>query len=108
MAPTATEIAPEVETKAKTEKERLYNLVVFDDDEHSYAYVIEMMVAIFNMTQQEGFDIAYLVDHNGEAVVKTCGFEEAIAGRDAIHSFGPDYRTEGSTGSMRSGVFEAE
>lgn len=101
---------PETQSKRQgpPTSEHQYNLVIFDDDEHSYAYVIEMMVNLFGMSQQEGFDIAYLVDHNGEAIVKTCGFEEAVIGKEKIQGYGPDSRSEGSKSSMRAEVFRAD
>ncbi len=108
MPPALATPETEVQRQAATLQEPLYNLVLFDDDEHSYAYVIEMMVNLFGMTQQEGFDIAYLVDHNGEAIVKTCGFEEALIGKEKIQGYGPDSRSEGSKGSMRAEVFRAD
>lgn len=102
MAPTLPSPGVETETAPETANERspLYHVVLFDDDEHSYAYVVEMMRVLFDMSAEEGFEIAYEVDHIGQAVVKTCPHEEAVAAQKAITSYGPDYRMENSQGSM--------
>ncbi len=99
---------PEEKKKAQTDKEPLYNLVLFDDDTHSYAYVVQMLVDLFGKTQLEAFDIARNVDYLGEAVVKTCGLEEALLGREKVLNYGADPLVLESAGSMIAAVFEAE
>lgn len=99
---------PKEQRAPRTEREPLYRLVLFDDDYHSYQYVIEMMVNLFGMSQTQGFDIAYEVDHNGEATVKVCGLEEALLGREKIINYGADPAIEGSVGSMTAVVLELE
>ena len=95
---------PETEASGRTalleQEESRWNVIIFDDDEHSYAYVVEMMMVLFGMTPEEGFNIAYEVDHVGQAVVKTCGHEEAIEAHRRIISYGPDVRMAKSSGSM--------
>ncbi|MDX2174985.1 MAG: ATP-dependent Clp protease adaptor ClpS [Candidatus Sumerlaeia bacterium] len=99
---------PEEKTKELTERDPLYNLVLFDDDSHSYEYVIKMMVDLFSMSQEDAFQVAYNVDYNGEAIVKTCGLEEALIGRERIMTYGPDPAVAESSGSMVAAVFEAD
>lgn len=99
---------PTAESSEATALEPLYELVLFDDDDHSYEYVIDMMNLLFNMSREQGFRVAYEVDHVGEAVVKTCPRDEAVAGVKAIHSFGPDPLMERSRGSMRAMARELE
>ena len=93
---------PETETQTENLEERaaLWNVILFDDDEHSYAYVVEMMMVLFAMTPEEGFNVAYEVDHIGQSVVKTCGYEEALEAHKRILNYGPDPRMANSRGSM--------
>ena len=99
---------PGATTSTQTRLEPLYHVLLFDDDEHSYDYVIEMMAALFGMSTEDGFRVAYDVDNLGEALIKTCPLDEAVAGRDAIHAFGPDLTMSNSHGSMKAAVSRAE
>lgn len=96
------EVTPETETEkqAKDKESPMYAVILFDDDSHSYAYVVEMMMTLFTMTAQQGFDIAYEVDHIGQATVKICPLEEAKNAMHKIINYGADHRMENSTGSM--------
>ena len=93
---------PETETQKQEleQEDSLYAVIIFDDDSHSYAYVVEMMMALFGMTATEGYDIAYTVDHIGQATVKICSQEEALKAKQSISAYGPDPRMESSTGPM--------
>jgi ATP-dependent Clp protease adaptor protein ClpS len=97
---------PEVEEQTSVAEQRspLYNVVLFDDDEHSYAYVVEMIMTLFGMTAEEGFNVAYNVDHIGQAVVLTADFDRAVESQKKIISYGPDYRLPNSKGSMGATV----
>lgn len=96
------EVSPDTETeKQSSQKESPnYAVIIFDDDTHSYAYVVEMMMTLFGMTAQQGFDVAYEVDHVGQATVKICPYEEAVSALKKILNYGPDHRMENSVGSM--------
>lgn len=93
-------------TDAETEHAPLFQLILFNDDEHSYPYVMEMLGNLFAIGPQEAFQIAYEVDFIGQAVVKVCPLEEALIGRDQIMCYGPDHRVEHSNGSMVATVQE--
>ncbi|MCC7391210.1 ATP-dependent Clp protease adaptor ClpS [Candidatus Sumerlaeota bacterium] len=101
-----TETLPSEQTATLVENARLYELILFNDDDHSYQYVIEMLGNLFGLSPQDAFSITYDVDFIGQAVVKTCPLEEAMIGRDQIHNYGPDHRLENSSGSMRAAVQE--
>lgn len=103
---------PDIQTDEKVKEEEgfdsLWNVLLFDDDEHSYAYVVEMMMNLFGMSPEEGFSVAYDVDHIGQAVVKTCPHDEAVAAQKAIISYGPDWRMAKSSGSMGCVIEKAD
>jgi len=104
--PTSKEL-PLSDTESELEEGSLYNIILFNDEEHTYQYVIEMLSNLFSMTPKRAYDIAYEADFCGQAVVKTCPLEEAFRGRDAIMNYGPDPRIEHSTESMRAIVQQA-
>ena len=91
---------PEVKKRTDDERVPLYNVVLLDDDEHTYDYVIEMLQKLFAMSEQQAFNHAREVDNAGRTVVMTCELPEAEFGRDQIHAYGADWRMEKSKGSM--------
>lgn len=108
MSPaTETETVPKEKKQTQEQDIPLYQVVLFDDDEHSYQYVMEMMAVLFGMSEQDAYQVAYNVDYLGQDVVKTCPLEEALIARDRILNYGPDPRTERSSGSMKATIQEA-
>jgi ATP-dependent Clp protease adaptor protein ClpS len=91
---------PEVKKRNEDERVPLYNVVLLDDDEHTYDYVIEMLQKLFAMSEQQAFNHAKEVDSTGRTVVMTCEQPEAEFGRDQIHAYGADWRMPKSKGSM--------
>jgi len=91
---------PEVKKSHEEEFTPLYNVVLLDDDEHTYDYVIEMLSKLFAMSTQQAFDHACEVDATGRTVVMTCELVAAEFGRDQIHAYGADWRMAKSKGSM--------
>jgi ATP-dependent Clp protease adaptor protein ClpS len=103
--PTATAI-PEVKRESRDQLAPLYNVVLLDDDEHSYEYVIDMLGKLFAFSESDAWNHAVEVDTIGRTVVMTCELLEAEFGRDQIHGFGADWRMPQSKGSM-SAIVEA-
>jgi ATP-dependent Clp protease adaptor protein ClpS len=93
---------PELEKEKAEELSPLYNVVLLDDDEHTYEYVIEMLQRLFLLAEVDAFRHAVEVDSTGRTVVITCGLSEAEFGRDQIHAYGPDWRMPKCKGSMRA------
>ena len=96
----ATVAIPEVEDDVLDRLEPLYNVVLLDDDDHTYDYVVEMLTKIFGFTETVAFRHAVEVDTDGRTIVLTSGWDEATLKRDAIHAYGADWRLERSKGSM--------
>ena len=99
--PTAT---PETETTQQDQLTPLFHVVLLDDDEHTYDYVIEMLGTIFLLPADVAFRHAVEVDTTGRTIVMTCELEQAEFGRDQIHSYGADPRMAKSKGSMRATI----
>ncbi len=92
--------APETSTFNKEELEKLYNVVLLDDDVHTYDYVVEMLVKLFLFSVPEAFGHAVEVDTTGRTIVITCELPQAEFARDQIRGYGPDWRMPQSKGSM--------
>jgi ATP-dependent Clp protease adaptor protein ClpS len=99
---TKTFAPPEVEKEKLDELESLYHVVLLDDDDHTYEYVIEMLQRLFFLTEVDAFRHAVEVDTSGRTIVITCGLSEAEFGRDQIHAYGPDWRMPQCKGSMQA------
>lgn len=93
---------PEVgnQKQDRDQKSPLYNVVLLNDDDHSYDYVIEMLQRIFCFSAQQAYQHALEVDLTQRTILITCGLEEAEFGRDQILAFGPDPRIPHCKGSM--------
>jgi ATP-dependent Clp protease adaptor protein ClpS len=84
-----------------------YHVVLLDDDDHTYEYVIEMLGKLFGHGEQKAFLMAEEVDTTGRVVVETTTLERAEFKRDQIHAYGADWRMARSKGSMSAELEEA-
>jgi len=92
--------APRIDPTGQDVKSPLYRVVLLDDDDHTYDYVIEMLQKIFVFTGEQALRHAQEVDAHGRTSLITCELAEAEFGRDQIHGYGPDWRLPRSKGSM--------
>ena len=88
--------APEREVK----QPRLWNVVLLNDDDHTYEYVIEMTMKLFGHPKPRAFEIAKTVDSQGRAVCATFHRELAELKLEQVHGFGADRLIAGCKGSM--------
>lgn len=95
---------PRERNQQKTHGLRPYNVVLLNDDDHSYDYVILMLNNIFGHPPEKGFELALEVDKTGRVVVATTNLEVAELKRDQIHAFGPDPLIPRCKGSMSATV----
>jgi ATP-dependent Clp protease adaptor protein ClpS len=101
---TSTVTRPREETKRETEGLPPYNVVLLDDNDHSFEYVIFMLKAIFGHPPEKGYKMAVEVDTKGRVVVATTNLEQAELKRDQIQAFGPDPLIPRCKGSMSATV----
>ena len=89
------------------EKEKLeprYNVILLDDNDHTYEYVIEMLMKIFGHSKKTSYEMACEVDFLGTVAVYNGNKNEAEEKRDLILSYGPDWRLDRSKGSMNARI----
>ena len=88
------------DTSEQDELTPLFHVVLLNDDDHTYDYVVEMLATIFCVSPSAAFQHAVEVDTTGRTIVMTCEREQAEFGGDQIHSYGADPRMPRSKGSM--------
>jgi ATP-dependent Clp protease adaptor protein ClpS len=91
----------------RPQRQPRYHVVLWNDDDHTYQYVIAMLRQLFGHPRETGFALAKRVDRDGRVVVLTTTKEHAELKRDQIHAFGADRLLARSTGSMSASI-EAE
>jgi ATP-dependent Clp protease adaptor protein ClpS len=91
---------PIQETSRQDELNPPYNVVLLDDNDHTYDYVIEMLMKLLFKTADEAYRHAVEVDTTGRTIVLTAELPMAEFARDQIHAYGADWRMPRSQGSM--------
>ncbi|MEQ1841293.1 MAG: ATP-dependent Clp protease adaptor ClpS [Verrucomicrobiales bacterium] len=99
--------APQV-AEALPDVEPLYHVVLHDDDDHTYDYVIEMLRAIFGYDLDKAYAMTREVDMAGRVIVATVHKELAELRVEQIQEYGPDSRMRHSPGSMKASMEPAE
>ncbi|HYW79683.1 MAG TPA: ATP-dependent Clp protease adaptor ClpS [Thermoguttaceae bacterium] len=57
--------------KARPKRQPRYHVILWNDEEHTYEYVILMLRELFGHQPEKGFQLAKQVDTEGRAVVLT-------------------------------------
>ena len=92
---------PRPQAEEKTRRQPPYNVVLLDDDDHTFEYVIGMLQQLFGYPREKGYQMALEVHTTGRVIVLTTTKEHAELKRDQIHAFGPDpYSSRDCKGSM--------
>lgn len=96
--------APSNSTKPLTP----WNVVLLDDDDHTYDYVIRMMRSVFGHMEEKAYQIAKRVDVDGRAVCLTTHKELAELKRDQVLAYGRDPLSATCKGSMGAVIEPAQ
>jgi ATP-dependent Clp protease adaptor protein ClpS len=112
----AATVEPCVETVAQrrqqagqqTKRQPPYHVILWNDDDHSYEYVIAMLMELFAYPPEKGFQMAKEVDAQGRVIVLTTTLEHAELKCDQIHAYGKDVLIAGCKGSMSATIEPAE
>ena len=92
----------------KTKRQPPYNVILLNDDDHSFEYVIGMLQRLFGHPPEKGYQMAWEVHSNGRVIVDTTTKERAELKRDQIHAFGADPWIPRCQGSMSATIEPAE
>jgi ATP-dependent Clp protease adaptor protein ClpS len=97
-------VTPEIDESTDEQLETLYHVILLNDEDHSYDYVVEMLRKLFGFTESTAFSHAVEVDTKGTTILITCELSRAELKRDQIHAYGADWRLPRSRGSMAAVV----
>lgn len=95
-------IEPTVDQHCDVRTAPRWQVVLLNDDDHSYEYVIVLLVQLFQHTVEQAFQLACEVDQEGRVVVDVTTRERAELKQEQIHAFGPDPLIPRCTGSMNA------
>lgn len=102
MAHTTTHTQPQTLPQDQTGPLRPWNVVLLDDQDHTYEYVIDMLGRIFGYPQERGFQLAREVDSKGRAIIATVHRELGELRVQQVRGFGADPLLTRSNGPMRA------
>ncbi len=94
--------------KPQTKQPWLWNVVLLDDQDHTYDYVIRLGQELFGLNKDKALRLALSVDKDGRAVCLTTHKEHAELKREQIIGFGRDPLMATSKGSMGAIIEPAE
>lgn len=81
-----------------------WRVILYNDEDHTYDYVVELLVKVCKLSRQQAFCCAVEVDLAGRTTVFYGNEENCRRISAQINSYGPDHRLLRSRGSMRSEV----
>jgi ATP-dependent Clp protease adaptor protein ClpS len=78
------------ETDTSTKVSPLWNVILHDDPNHTFYYVIELIMYIFGRTQSDAEALTEEVHRMGRAIVITCSKERAELYLEQVKNYGDD------------------
>jgi len=97
---------PKLRPEERTRRQPPYHVVLLNDDDHTYEYVITMLQVLFGYPREKGFQMAREVDTTGRVIVLTTTKEHAELKQDQIHAFGPDLLSSRECKGSMSAIIE--
>jgi ATP-dependent Clp protease adaptor protein ClpS len=105
VEPLADTVHETVERQDSTPKRQpRYNVILWNDNDHTYEYVIAMLQKLFGHPPEKGFLMAKEVDTRGRVIVLTTTKEHAELKRDQVHAYGKDSLIPSCKGSMSATI----
>ena len=78
-------------TDAKPKRQPPYAVVLLNDEEHSFLYVIETLMKVFGYPAEKSYALTLQIHNEGRGIVWSGSLEVAELKRDQIRSAGPDF-----------------
>jgi ATP-dependent Clp protease adaptor protein ClpS len=76
---------------ARPKKQPPYAVILFNDDQHTFQYVIETLMKVFGYPQEKSYSLTLQIHGEGKGIVWSGAREVAELKRDQIRSAGPDF-----------------
>ena len=80
---------PDPETKKK--RQPPYAVILHNDDDHTFQYVIDLLIKLFAYPLEKAFVLTTQVHTQGKSIVWSGTLELAELKRDQVRGFGPDF-----------------
>jgi ATP-dependent Clp protease adaptor protein ClpS len=93
--------------KQLPQQEPSWHVILLDDDDHTFRYVVEMLEDIFGHSVEVGFRMAEQVHENGRVIVATVHQELAELRQQQIHEYKPRQPYDDCHGQMRALIEQA-
>ena len=102
--------APKSRTVPTTETRRQppYNVVILNDEEHTFDYVIDLLTKLFRHALPTAEALTWEIHNRGRAIVYTTHKEKAELKRDQVLACGADPRMAISKGPLGCYIEPAE
>jgi len=95
---------PRWDASREPSRGELFQVVLLNDDDHSYEYVIRMLANLFDYSEARAFRAAKEVDEQKEVILAALDWNGATKKRDQILAYGPDPLIARCQGSMAAVV----
>ena len=97
---TKTIVEPQIDETTSAQLDKLYHVIILNDEDHTIEYVVEMLQTTIGLTADQALACTMEADSKGSSIVCTCALVDAETRRDRIHAYGPDWRLPHSRGSV--------
>jgi ATP-dependent Clp protease adaptor protein ClpS len=92
-------LEPKVDEKIKTMP--MWHVLILNDEEHSYPFVVHLLMEIFKHEQERAIQLTIKIDKEGQAIVATTTKEIAELRQEQVKAKGRDpLMGERSTGPL--------
>lgn len=88
----------------RLDRPKLWNVILLDDDDHSYEYVVRMLMELFGKPFEAAFQMAKEVDTTGRVICTTVHKELAELKQEQIHAYGKDSLIASCAGAMSATI----
>jgi ATP-dependent Clp protease adaptor protein ClpS len=100
MVTTRTQPKSRTQTTTEARRQPPYHVIILNDEEHTFDYVIELLVKLFAHPFDTAQALTWEIHTKGRAIVYTTHKEKAELKRDQVLAYGPDPRMSISKGPL--------
>ncbi len=100
--------SPQAQGGTGTRRQPPYHVVILNDEEHTFDYVIELLTKLFAHPMDTAEQLTWRIHKAGRAVVYTTHREKAELKREQVLGYGADPRMSESKGPLGCYIEPAE